>query len=270
MIREVDIPCLSDLGSLAPEAEAVPEAFAVLSGTNPGRVFIDDPDTPRAALVRAAGIEGYYLVGDATSPTFAEHLDAWVAERIAPEARRAGLDWFELSGDGPEWDAAVDRIFASREMTRTRQCIYGPARPPAPCVLAGPEELRRLDHALLADPGVAQREILDTMFRKFWGGAERFFAHGLGFAVLRGPEVASVCCSGFVAGSVHAIHVETAEEHRRRGFARAAVRAFLEECSARDLTPHWDCMEDNEASRALAERAGLTLIRKYTLHSFRL
>ncbi len=64
-----------------------PEALAVIEGHNPGWVFVDNPNAPRAALVWAQGIEGFYLVGDASSAVFLDELDFYTDQVLKPRLR---------------------------------------------------------------------------------------------------------------------------------------------------------------------------------------
>jgi hypothetical protein len=66
MIQELMQPSSSVLAMDCP----FPEALAIIEGNNPGWVFADGLNTPRAALVWAQGIKGFYLVGDAHSAVF--------------------------------------------------------------------------------------------------------------------------------------------------------------------------------------------------------
>jgi RimJ/RimL family protein N-acetyltransferase len=85
-----------------------------------------------------------------------------------------------------------------------------------------------------------------------------------------GKEIASLCCSGFVAGNIHVIDIETKVSHRRKGYAEIVARAFVAECTEKCLRLHWDCMAENTASARLAEKLGFTQSHGYTLYGFSL
>jgi RimJ/RimL family protein N-acetyltransferase len=220
------------------------------------------------------GIEGFYLVGNVRRSSFSEQLDSYVREAISPRARSLGLSWFELSTDRPESDQAVAQIFASREIQTESQCVYLPAGSALDAIVAqspaGGEDVRPLDAAFLAEARWQNRGFLESKLDQFWGDHEAFLSNGVGYAVVHEEAIAALCFSAFVAGPVHAIDIETTPAARRKGFARSAAMAFLAECSRRGLRPHWDCMAENAASRALAEGLGFRLAREYPLYSFRL
>jgi L-amino acid N-acyltransferase YncA len=95
-----------------------------------------------------------------------------------------------------------------------------------------------------------------------------FLNTGLGYVLVDGEEIASLCCSSFVARGIHVSDIETEVSHRRKGYAEAVARAFVAECDEKRLQPHWDCMAENTASARLAEKLGFTQSHGYTLYSF--
>ena len=99
MIHELEQPGSNVLAIDCP----FPEALAIIEGNNPGWVFVDDLNTPRAALVWAQGIEGFYLVGDANSATFLEELAVYADQVLMPRLHNLGVGWFEISGD-EDWN----------------------------------------------------------------------------------------------------------------------------------------------------------------------
>jgi len=70
-----------------------PEALAVIEGNNPGRVFVDDPHTPRAALIWAHGIQGIYAIGNADTAVFIKDLEFFTEEVLRPRLLQLGISW---------------------------------------------------------------------------------------------------------------------------------------------------------------------------------
>ena len=88
MIHEVKQPSSSLLALDCP----FPEARAVIAGDNPGWLFADDLHPPRAAMIWAQGIEGFYLIGDAKSVVFLRELDAYAQQVLKPRLHAASED----------------------------------------------------------------------------------------------------------------------------------------------------------------------------------
>jgi len=179
-----------------------PEALAVIEGNNPGWVFADDPETPRSALVWAQGIQGFYLLGEPDNQAFLESLDEAIDLTLQPRLRKLGIDWFEVCG-GEDWDPVIESLFRDRDLERSQQFVYELA-PKEQTITSPPKigqdcKLLRIDRKLLADIPANNPEFLRARLALFWGGEDAFLKSGLGYALLRADEIASLCISGFVA-----------------------------------------------------------------------
>jgi RimJ/RimL family protein N-acetyltransferase len=267
VIHELKQPSSSVLAIDCP----FPEALAIIEGNNPGWVFVDSLNTPGAALVWAQGIQGFYLVGDANSAVFLEELDVYTDQVLKPRLHHLGVTWFEISGD-ENWNAVIENVFGERNLESSSQWVYMLKPREHKSVTqrkaVGDCQLLRVDQHLLVDLPVGNKEFLFSKLIQFWGSVDTFLNTGLGYVLVDGEEIASLCCSGFVAGDVHVIDIETEVSHRRKGYAETVARAFVAECVEKHLQPHWDCMAENTASARLAEKLGFTQSHVYTLYSF--
>jgi RimJ/RimL family protein N-acetyltransferase len=248
-----------------------PEARAVIEGNNPGWVFVDDPNTPKTALVWAHGIKGFYLVGDADSTIFLESLNDYIDQVLKPRLDHLGETWIEISG-GENWNSVIESTYKNRNLESGQQWVYK-LKPMKNEAAVQPEipgdcKLLRIDRRLLVDFSEIKEESLLSKLKLFWGSENAFLKAGIGYLLVCGEEITSLCFSGFVAGNTHAIDIETRASHRRKGYAEKSARAFIEECVMRNLQPHWDCMAENVSSAQLAEKIGLTRSHTYTLYSF--
>jgi GNAT superfamily N-acetyltransferase len=250
-----------------------PEILSVARGNNPGWVFVDDSRSPSSALVWSKGIEGFYLVGNEHNTGFLRELNAYIDEAISPRMQKRGLEWFEVCGNRSAWDPVIEAAFIERKLSRSFQCIYTLGAPRFRSNLQSADvdcEVRKVDRSLLGESHLRNREFVLSKIKRFWDSEETFLDRGLGFAVVWRKEVTSLCFSAFVADFTHAIDVETLDEYRRRGFAEVAAREFVKLCRQRELRPHWECMQANVASVALAEKLGFQKSTEYKLYSFRL
>ncbi len=259
------------LSNLSTGPHQHPEALSVLSGSNPGKVYVDSFSAPRSALIWAQGIEGFYLVGDAESRIFSTHLDEFVQRVIKPEAKKSGLEWFEVSGDSPLWDRTIQRAFNSHGIESSQQYIYNLEYDGS---VVGRlkdlnlESVHKINSSLLHDSRIRNSEFFLSKIKLAWRSFEEFLDTGIGYVVLRNSLATSVCFSSFVAEKVHVLDVETIPDKRCQGFAKIAAGAFLLECLDSGMHPYWDCMDENTASRKLAESLGFKKQRKYNLHYF--
>ena len=269
MISELSQTRFSLIPPLLPSPLLGVEVKAIAAGNNPGRVFVDSTENPRSALVFSPGIEGFYLLGDPRNAPFIDALNPFINATVAPLLRDHGLDWFEVSGCAKEWNATIETAFARRQPNLSTQFIY--RLPDSSARHAAP--VSRDPSVLSVDADLFSRPLDDLGFVRakidlFWSSLADFLAAGIGFCSIHQNRIASLCMSGFVADRTHVIDIETAEAFRRCGHGYRAGRAFIDECLARGLTPHWDCMQENAPSASMAENLGLIRVAEYSLYGF--
>lgn len=93
------------------------EVQAIVSGVDPGRIYVDDPAAPRSAMIWQGNLDGFSFLGDPTNDAFNQAVPEFVEQAIAPDARRLGLGWFEGYGHHPRWDATIEKML----LTKSRQ-----------------------------------------------------------------------------------------------------------------------------------------------------
>ena len=78
-----------------------------------------------------------------------------------------------------------------------------------------------------------------------------FFRLGAGYCVVLEDKAVAMCYASFVVDQHHwSIGVDTHQDYRKRGFAKAATKGY---CQVTGLAPYWDYLETNTASRKLAQ-----------------
>ena len=202
---------------------------------------------------------------------FLEDLDVYIDKVLRPRLHNLGVAWFEISGD-EKWNPVIENVFGKRSLESSQQWVYTLKPTSYKFVTkhntAGDSKMLRIDQRLLVDLSVGNKEFLFSKLNQFWGNVDTFLNTGLGYVLVDGEEIASLCCSGFVAGNTHVIDIETELAHRRKGYAERVTRAFVEECVEKHIQPYWDCMAENTASTRLAEKLSFTQSYVYTLYSF--
>jgi len=250
-----------------------PEVQAIIERNNPGWIFVDDLNEPSAALVWAQGIEGFYLIGDSDSKVFREELNTFTNHELKPRLIEQGKLLFEISGN-ETWDPVIEIVYRNRVLEKSQQWIYTFPTSMHTLFLQdqldGHIELKKIDMDLLPSLSAESKKYLLSKVSEFWDSLDAFLRIGFGYVVLVGDEIASLCFSGFVAGNIYVIDIETKESHRRKGYAEVVSQAFVKNCIDMHLHPHWDCMAENTASLRLAEKLGFTKCNEYTLFSFSL
>jgi RimJ/RimL family protein N-acetyltransferase len=229
---------------------------AVFERRQPGRLFVDDPENPRGAIL--CRTYDYFLAGEATdalvqflvdAPAEAEVFallygyvptnDAWLAAlRIADRLKLEEI---------PRRSFRLRAADAGVHATRQKDV------PPHVTVVSIDVDLaRRVD------------DELDEMIGLFWGGYGPFVAGGFGkVAVIDGRPV-SVVFANVVSDREYNVSVGTARQHRREGLAKLVCRAMIADGAARGLDLTWDCDDANKASAALALSLGCVEEKPFT------
>ena len=220
---------------------------AVFEGGQVGRLFVDRPDRPTAALL-ARSYE-YYVAGDSGSG----ELRHFIAD--APAEAGIFADLFGYVPLTAGWQAtlladtpALETIERREFKFHSPEVLVGalPALPPGIAIVS-------MDRALAerTDAGLGEH------IGNFWGGYDRFLADGFGFCAMDGGAIAGVAYAAGASRRFANISIFTVPPYRRRGLATLLATAFIRSCLERGLVPTWDADRDNEASAAIALRLGL-------------
>ncbi len=250
------------------------EAKAIIEGTNPGRLFVDDLESPSTGLIWLGNNDGFIFIGDEKNEAFHTQLNDFIDSILTPEARKVGLTWFEMVGNHKGWDKVIKDVFEHRKLGCWDQKVYILKKENYQANfeqnIGSEYKVLKMNETLFHNRGntVKNIEFLRSKILEFWSTPEAFFNKGVGYCVIHENEMVSVCFSGFVAGNVHCIDIETLEAHQGKKLAQKVAQSFVEDCLNHNLTPYWDCMESNKPSVAVAEKLGFRNIFNYKGYEF--
>jgi len=219
----------------------------VIEGDYPGRIFADHKEKPRTALVFASSC---YLGGDARNADFNEQLKELLTTEILPKLGDQPLFIFSTTD---EWKDTVNRLLKNYDVIRIKRYKFelDPERFKEHEGWKGriPEryDVKKVDHTLV--------KRMPDYALEYWGTVDAFLSGGFGFAVTKADELVSVCWTMLVGEGIAELAVETAESHRRQGFATLAACACIDHCLENGMRPEWDCFE-LPASMNLAQKLG--------------
>ncbi len=231
---------------------------SLLGGYSRGKVYVDNPETPRTAIVWIKDL--FYLAGDAANLAFGEALDEWIRETAIPLAKEVGVGYFAVQVCPPgQWADKLRELLGHRKLQVNREWKFAFSaeryrRQRRAGALAPGFTLQRVDRELLDDPAC---EAMWKAVEWFCDSVDRFLERGLGYCVRHGRALVSSCLSEYVHDTTHEIAINTYEPgYRRQGFATSAAYAYLEHCIASGWTPVWSADEPNAASIAMAAKLG--------------
>lgn len=248
------------------------EVKAILEGTNPGRVFVDNLTSPNSGLIWLGNNDGFFFIGDAENENFNSNINEFIDNVIKPEARKLGIYVFEGIGNHPKWDKTIQELFAHRNLSSWNQKVY---KLKIENYLMGNEpkiddkySVVKLMEDLYNDYSIKNIEFLQSKIKEFWTSPLEFFDKGLGYCIIYRNQIVSICFSAFVYGNTHCVDIETLPLHQGKRLAQKAAHAFVKGCIQRDMIPYWDCSEDNIGSVMVAERIGLMNVFNYKGYDF--
>lgn len=232
-------------------------ARAVCEGFNAGRVFADDGQNPRSACIWTP--VGYYLLalrGDANL----NEISALLTETFIPESKSMGETGFILIAEFDNWREKTSALLKEREVIEIfrRPFVFNAEKFNANWREKIPAgfELKRVNESLAEQVNLPPS----------WKSSAEFAANGIGFALMDGEKIASVCSSVFASSARIEIDIHTEEEYRRKGFAIITASALIEECLRQGKQPNWECFWENEESTALALKLGFEQLPDYPVY----
>jgi len=239
--------------------------IAVIEGTSPGRIYVDDIANPRTAFMCSA--EGYYLSGYENNEAFNAALNRLIVEKIsAGDTVRQNEEELSLCTHPDTWEAKLDTLLGRSPIKAVRRHYL--------CTKLGvvdwkdrvPDGFssRPIDRKLLMTPGLGIPRHITNWMKTNWGSIDHFLHKGFGFCMLHGKEVVSWCVADCASGDTCEIGIHTRPDCRRRGLATLTAAATVDYCFSHGFrSVGWHCSEDNLGSRGVAEKVGFELERKY-------
>ena len=228
--------------------------YAVCEGYNPGRIFVDDEQDPQTTMIWTP--VGYYFLVLGQGQKLDEVANL-LTETFIPTSKAIGETGFILIAEFDNWKEKTSALLNNREVIEIfrrpfkfhKEHFNANWREKIPAGF----DLKRVDESL-----AEQAHILGS-----WKSLDDFMSHGIGYALMNGDKLASVCSSVFVSSTRVEIDVHTEEEYRRRGFASITASALIEECLRQGKQPNWECFWENEESTALALKLGFEQLADY-------
>lgn len=231
--------------------------YEVLEGRMPGAVFVDDAVLPHTMLV--CNNNGFFFAfGRPDAALIEPVVRAWWGE----DARAVNAALF---GSTPAWDEPLRALLSPLGAPPLTRLSFEAANPPP--LLSVPEgfELRPIDERMgetILDGTGTDGFGIDPWFIHIAGGAREYAALGLGLALTRGDQVASICGVCGLGGGEVELEVGTVPAYRGQGLARVVSAAFIEQCQARELEPAYSCDIMNAPSIRVAGSLGFTEVER--------
>lgn len=215
-----------------------------------GSAYADDPENPESAQIMIADF--CFLAGK-------PHR-----ELSMHKPPGCGADIIMIP-QNDEWAALIGQIYGKRAKQVTRYAFYKEED------VFDTQALKRLSQGvgpeyqikMLSEDGY--RQALSNGWScdlcSQFAGYAHYKEKGIGVgAFYKGELVAGASSYTFYRSGIE-VEIDTREDHRRRGLARACGARLILECLERDLYPSWDAQ--NPWSAALAKQLGYRFSHTY-------
>jgi len=239
---------------------------AVIEGTSPGRIYVDDVADPRTAFI--CSVEGYYLAGYENNDEFNVSLNRLIFERFfAGDTVRKGETDVAIGFHPESWKDKMPIMFKGRLPLKTARRHYVCTKlRVADWKDRVPEgfKVQIIDEKLLETPKLEIPKHLTDWIKINWGSIADFMQRGVGSCMIHDKKVVSWSVADCISRNTCEIGIHTREDYRRQGLATLTAAAAVDYCLSNGLrSVGWHCDEYNVPSIKVAEKVGFKLERKY-------
>jgi RimJ/RimL family protein N-acetyltransferase len=230
--------------------------YAIIKGNSLSRVFVDNRENPGSAFMWNA-FRYSYIAGNPNNRAFNDEVAKLLKNDLFIEGKASDDPTMVLYADDTEWFEKLEELLPEKyPLSIHRQQFKFNSNLFEGKVFQNVDdgiEIKKVDRELLEGIG---GKILEDI-RISWSSLENFLDNGIGFVLLKGNELISSCHSCFADGHSFETSVKTYNEKlRKKGFATAVTKKYLEYCLENDIEPKWECWEGNQPSERLAEKVG--------------
>lgn len=265
MFQEIDPSDFNSIRHLFENQKHHIPVLAIIDGTYPGRIFVNNINNPGVALAWAIG-RWAYIESEFDNMDIGSSLVDLINRIIIPDSLSMSIDWFELyAKTADSWIEKLDNWLNCRNASRHFESVY----------VWDESIYRHFKSSYIIPEGLTielvQVPLLPQKLRDTKFVQNHFKLRStIACNVIADNNVVATCKSnGFEVNNEFMIDIVTYKKHLRgKGFATAAAVGLLDYCLAKNLTPYWETTDDNEASQRLAHKLGFVEKEKYPVLAF--
>jgi hypothetical protein len=227
---------------------------AVLEGTAPGAVYVDDAIQPQSTHMTSG--DAVYLAGAPDNHAFNTALNAFLPRDT----------YFVLFCDLPRWEGTLDIVLKDTYAVQARRRYYalkqhriGDWQDRIPDGFS----MQRVDPELLTGNLKNGDEVVAGILDE-WLSVDAFFAQGFGFCLVHESDIVSWSLADYVRGDRCEMGINTDWHHRRQGLGTLTAAANAAHAAACGFsTIGWHCWDNNVGSIRVAENVGFERTADY-------
>jgi len=226
---------------------------SVLAGRLPGRIYVDDPGCPTAAILIPSNRYRVYVGGE---PSL--HLFADVIHLLYKPSLAQGY-WFMVHYPSNAWKPTIEHVLQRLGTSTSLRHFYRLTEPSLPVTspLKDTIILAQISQTLVEDASLANRDLLIDEIHSESPSLEHFFRQYFGFCAQDGRQLVGWCLAEYHYQGRYELGIETIEAYQWQGIATHVASAVIQRAFAEGATEiGWHCWASNIASIATALKLG--------------
>ncbi len=237
---------------------------SIIEGFTPGRIYLDNVETPNYYVVFDGGNFVLYVGGNITSEDTYKECANFINKSILTDELKTAYDsWILIACDNDDWQSGMDKHLDYKTLHKGSRTLYHHVqKTPLKIELDQTTEIKSIDIDVL-NSSLQHVEDLKEEVSSMWGDQESFVKNGFGTCAVTEDNLLSWCTAEFLSQGACGIGIETVEDAQKKGIATAVASAFVNLCYKRNITPYWDSWTKNLASIRVAEKTGFEKLQTY-------
>ncbi|GHO99579.1 hypothetical protein KSF_096270 [Reticulibacter mediterranei] len=236
----------------------------VLAGVLPGRIYVDDLDNPKSAVLIASNRHRVYVGGEPEPRLFSDVIQL-LRKEFLPQSYR-----FVVHYTPRTWEQMLEQvlpeqatIYAWRQFYRLKELSALVAGPLPENIVVG-----RIDEAIFGDASLVNRQLLLEEVHSESPSLEYFVRQNFGFWAQDGHKLVGWCLAEYHYQGRYELGIETIEAYQRKGIATHLASTVIRHAFARGATEiGWHCWTTNIPSSATALKLGFEKVLDYPVYS---
>jgi len=238
--------------------EKCPSFSSILANISKGDYWIDNINDPSLAIAYSYCVGGYAILG---KPNLDKNvLENLVKKRIFPEIKN---NLFEFSTENKEIETKILSIFSNKDIKSELEFSFRTANTINDTFyLSSSYQIVEVTPKFLLNINKYRNySLLIERLDNSWHSYDDFFNYSLAYIAINNDEIVGVCFGSSLYKNYITIDIETNIDHRRVGLAFNMAKEFINKALLKNYIIHWDCVDSNIASKALAKKLGFELFK---------
>ena len=228
---------------------SIAEIFSVIEGNIPGKIFVDDRESPKTVFMYPKD-SFFYVGGYENNSKFNNEMYKMIFENILDDSSEGELVLFYFT-EG--WSEKLDILFKDKEAIKITRKVFEFNKDlftfnkiDIEQSLPGEFTLKEIDGIVAEKIGVI----------KTWNSIEDFLQKGIGQCIIKNEEIIAACYSIYYGSRKGEVNIFTKGPYRGKGFGKIVATAYIDSCISKGITPGWSCWPYRKESYNLAKKLG--------------